>query len=152
MASGLYLEAVRRFVGAGASLDIVSNSTSIYVALISNDYTFNNTSADTAAILTNRIDKVGGDASFTADTLLSPTVTTSGNIVAVDGASGLVITSISSSQTLGGLLIYYRAANDADSIPICFISIAAQQTNGATINVNWDTGTNKIFSINAASV
>lgn len=151
MASGLYLEAVRRFLGGGTQFDLAGNSTSVYVALISNDYTFNNTSPSASTVLANRLDKVGGDASFTADTLLDPTLTTSGNIVAVD-ASGLVITSISTGQTLGGLCVYWRVTNDADSIPICFISIAAQQTNGATINVNWDTGTNKIFSINAASV
>ena len=45
------------------------------------------------------------------------------------------------------VLIYRKVGNDGDSHPIALIDINVVTSNGATINVNWDNGVNRIFAL-----
>lgn len=148
--SGLYCIAKQRMLGQGASLSL---SESVYAALIKSSYTFDVT-AQTASLsaslaLTNRALSAGQD-SFTSDVLIAHAVagsiSSSNGITFFDGDDAIFI-SVSTGQVIHGILIYKRVTNDTDSLPVAFINISTTTANGATINVNWDNGVNRIFAL-----
>lgn len=150
--SGLYCVAKERFLKPAAGASITLNGASIVAALIKVSYDFTvaaQTSSLSASLaLASRATKVGDDtSSISADEVLTGTTVSSSNGVTHFDATDAIFESISSSQTIHGILIYQKITDDTDSIPIAFINISTVVTNGSTINVNWDNGANRIFSL-----
>lgn len=150
--SGLYCIAKERWLKPAAGASLTLNGASIVAALIKTSYDFTvaaqTTSLSASLALASRATSIGDNASsVTADEVLTGTTISSSNGVTHFDATDAIFESISSSQTIHGILFYHRITDDTDSIPIAFINIATVVTNGSTLNINWDNGVNRIFSI-----
>jgi hypothetical protein len=160
-ASFLYSAAKFIMLGRGslgaesvASLSL-SASASIRAAIILESHTTDKTASTTTSlrnVFTSRA--ASGNAGFlsqSADALLlgaTITSTSTDGTVAFD-ASDVATPSVSTGQSVGGILIYKSVGGvDATSIPIALIDIGSPvTTNGASININWDNSKNLIFSL-----
>lgn len=143
---------------AGVAINSISITTSIYMAYILESHTpkpYASTSATIKTVFASRVTNAGEHAtwgSVTNDVLLAGTKISNSQATGVvffdaNDMSGNGV-SVSTGQSIGGLLIYKRVNDDDDSIPIALIDIGSPVTaNGATINVNWDNGANRIFSL-----
>jgi len=93
---------------------------------------------------------IAGNPSQTADIALTGAniVSTAATTVAFD-ASDVAVPSVSTGLSVGGILIYKSIGGiDATSMPIALIDIGSPvTTNGASININWDNGVNRIFAL-----
>ncbi len=163
-ASYLYSFAKKIMLGQGsiqtesvASLSLTASG-SVYAMLVLEAYAASTHQTDSTtgswrAVFSSRANATNsaGVQTATADMLLvgSAIVSTSSNgAVAFDANDG-VFTSCSTGKSVGGICIYKRVgADQATSLPIALIDIGSPITaNGASINVNWDNGVNRIFAI-----
>lgn len=150
--SGLYCVAKERMLkpAAGAGNTITLNGASIVAALIKTTYTFDVTaqtqSLSASLALASRVLN-GAFTSVTNDEVLTGTTVSSSNGITHFDATDAIFESVSTGQVIHGILIYNRIGDDTDSIPIAFINISTTTSNGATINVNWDNGVNRIFAL-----
>lgn len=138
------------------SVASLSLTTSMYAALILESHTPDacaSTTGSYRSVLAARVNNLGehaGWGSVTNDVALTtPKVSSSAavNIVFFD-ADNCATPSVSTGQSVGGILIYKRVTSDADSLPVALIDIGSPvTTNGASININWDNGANRIFAI-----
>lgn len=128
----------------------LSLSTSVFAALILESHTPDQTASTTGSLRSVFAARVASGTwlSTSADiSLSSPKVSNNSTTVFFDAADG-AFPSVSSGQSFGGILIYKRVTSDADSWPIALIDIGSPVTaNGASVNVNWDNGANRIFSL-----
>ena len=81
--------------------------------------------------------------------LTTPVVSDSTNgVVHFDADDGVFAGSVSTGGVIAGILIYKAVAGlDASSYPIAVIAITTVTANGASININWDNGVNRIFAL-----
>lgn len=129
----------------------ISLSSSCYAALIKVSHTADQNASTTGSLRSvfaaRAENTTNGWVSSTADAALSGVSISSSNAITFFNANDSIFNSVSSGTQIHGILIYQRQTNDADSMPIAFINISTVVANGATINVNWDNGVNRIFAL-----
>lgn len=129
----------------------ISLSTSVFAALIKSSHTADQNASTTGSLRSvfaaRAENTTNGWVSSTADAALSGVSISSSNAITFFNAADSVFNSVSSGTIIHGILIYQRVTNDADSMPVAFINISTVTANGATINVNWDNGVNRIFAL-----
>lgn len=129
----------------------LSLSTSIYVALIKSSHTADQNASTTGSLRSvfaaRAENTTNGWVSNTADAVLGTNEISSSNGITFFDAADSVFNSVSSGTIIHGILLYQRITNDGDSMPIAFINIGTTTANGASINVNWDNGVNRIFAL-----
>lgn len=152
-ASFLYCKAKENMLGratltTGESARL-SLSTSIFAALILESCTPDQNASTTGSYRSVFASRINNAASATAlaDAALATMEISSSNGITYFDAGDAVFVSVSTGQIIGGILIYQRQANDSDSLPIALIDINVVTSNGASINVNWDNGVNRIFAL-----
>lgn len=142
-------------MSAGVSLNSLSVSSSLYAALILESYSPDqgaSTSTTIKAVFASRVNNTGehaGWGSVTNDIVLTGVdiVDTTSAITAFDAAD-VATPSVSTGQSIGGILIYRRMSSDSSHLPIALIDIGSPVTaNGASININWDNGNNRILAL-----
>lgn len=142
-------------LSAGISLNSISISSSLYAALILESYSPDqgaSTSTTIKAVFASRVSNLtehAGWGSVTNDVVLTGVdiVDTTSAITAFD-ADDVATPSVSTGQSIGGILIYRKMNQDEDHLPIALIDIGSPVTsNGAPINLNWDNGNNRIFAL-----
>jgi len=136
-----------------ASLSL-SASASIRAAIILESHTPDSSASTTTSLrLVFASRALAGTVTFisqSADMLLvgANIISTAATTVAFDASDGAT-PSVSTGQSIGGILIYKSVGGiDATSMPIALIDIGSPvTTNGASININWDNGVNRIFAL-----
>lgn len=140
----------RATLTTGETIASLSLSASVYAALIKSSHTTDQNASTTGSIrsvFTARAENTtNGWVSNTADALLTSNEISSSNAITFFDAADAVFNSVSSGTIIHGILIYKRITNDSDSVPVAFINISTVTANGASINVNWDNGVNRIFA------
>jgi SNF family Na+-dependent transporter len=140
----------RHTLTAGETI-VISLSASIYAMLVKSSYTPDQDASSTTSLqllFTNRAENTdNGWVSTTADALLSSNEISSSSGVTFFDAGASIFNSVSTGTIIHGICLYQRITDDADSLPVAFINISTVTANGATINVNWDNGVNRIFSL-----
>lgn len=127
----------------------LSLSASIFAALILDSHTPDQNASTTGSyrsVFASRIANAAS-ASALADAALGTMEISSSLGITYFDAADAVFVSVSTGQVIGGILIYQRVTNDSDSLPIAMIDVNTVTANGASINVNWDNGVNRIFSL-----
>ena len=151
-ASFLYCKYKEMMLGksltAGEALQLTL-SASVGVAFILESHTPDQNASTTGSYRTVFASRIANAASASqlADILLTANEVSSSNGITFFDAADIASASISTGQIIGGLLIYRKVGNDGDSHPIALIDINVVTSNGATINVNWDNGVNRIFAL-----
>lgn len=153
--SFLYCYAKQAMLGRGSlsneAVYQLTLSTSIYAMLVKSSHTTDQNASTTGSlrsVFSARAENTtNGWLSTTADALLSSNEVSSSNGITFFDAADSIFNSVSSGTIIHGICIYQRKTTDADSIPIAFINISTTTANGATINVNWDNGVNRIFAL-----
>lgn len=158
--SFLYCHAKEMFMGRDAATNgNITLSTSIYAALIKTSYTpdvaaqMASTTASYVLVFAQRVSSATEHATWvsnTNDALLTANEVSSSNGITFFDAADCVFNSVSAGQVIHGICIYKKGGtgnDDTTSIPIAFINIGTTTSNGASINVNWDNGVNRIFAL-----
>lgn len=152
-ASFLYCKYKEQMLGrsltAGEAL-VLTLSASVGAALILESHTPDQNASTTGSYRSVFLSRVNNAASATqlADVVLSSNEVSSSNGITFFDAADIAFVSVSTGQSIGGILIYRKVNNDSDSMPIALIDIGSPVTaNGASINVNWDNGVNRIFAL-----
>lgn len=126
-------------------------SSSVNAALIKSSYTPDNVASTTTSwrlpFANRALDLTAGHVSQSNDIVLTGMEVSSSAGITFFNAGNAAF-SVSTGQVIHGILIYQAVGGlDSTSIPIAFINVATVTANGATINVNWDTGVNRIFAL-----
>lgn len=152
--SFLYCMAKQQMMGrisVGTETRAVSLSVSVYAMLVKSSHTPDQNASTTGSLRSvfpaRAENTTNGWLSSTADALLSTNEVSSSNGITFFDAADAIFNSVSSGTIINGILIYQKVTNDTDNIPIAFINISTVTANGATINVNWDNGVNRIFAL-----
>jgi len=138
-----------RSLTAGEALALTL-SASVAAALILESHTPDRDASTTGSYRSVFASRIANAASATgaADVVLSSNEVSSSSGITFFDAADIAFVSVSTGQSIGGILIYRKLTNDGDSFPIALIDIGNPVTaNGASINVNWDNGVNRIFSL-----
>lgn len=134
---------------AGEALSM-NLSLTVFASLILESHTPDQNASTTGSYRSVFLSRVNNAASASglADVSLSLNEISSSNGITFFDAGDTAFVSVSTGQSVGGILIYRRVTNDSDSFPIALIDIGSPVTaNGASINVNWDNGVNRIFAL-----
>lgn len=153
--SFLYALAKQVMFGKGAigaeSVASLSLGSSVNVALILASHTTDEKASTTGSLRSvfssRALDTTAGHVSQSNDIVLTGNEISSSNGITFFDATDVAF-SCSNNQVIAGLLVYKAIGGvDATSLPIAFINISTTTANGSTINVNWDNGVNRIFSL-----
>lgn len=157
MASFMFCMFKEASMGGNASVANITLSQSVYAALIKSSFGTGAVTDQQASltstistIFANRINQVSlGWTSQSSDVLLTGISITSSNGVTYFDAADIAFSSVSAGQVINGIIIYKKVTADDDStnLPIVYINLSTVTANGASINVNWDNGVNRIFSL-----
>jgi hypothetical protein len=142
MTSHGYDVAKQNFLGTGTRVDLDADVIKIGLLNITTDYT--------AAVWTETsMTGITRYAGTTDQTLTSPTIVTTSNVVSFDAADAtFTAVAISGSKTVGGLIVYKFVTNDAGSTPLAYIDgFTAVTPNGGDITVQFDNGNLRIFGL-----
>lgn len=121
-------------------------NSNIYAILVKTSYTADQDASTTTSIALIFAARPNAN-SVTSDAVLNNVSVTHASGVTTFDADDIAFPSVSSGAIIGGIVIYQRKNNDADSFPIAFIDTNDATANGASININWDNGANKIFAL-----
>lgn len=136
------------------ALASLSMSSSMKAMLVLESYSPKKTASTTTtirAVFSSRAPT--GNAAYLSNSadmvLANPTVSDSSTgVVYFDADDGAFAGSVAAGGVIGGILIYKIVNNDqASSYPIALIDINIVTANGASININWDNGVNRIFAL-----
>lgn len=134
MANALYPAAKERFLTGDLDLETAT----LKLALVSDAYTYDDSHANwTTDILP--------DAIGTPQAMTGMSVTVVGSRAVFDADSGINFGTVAAGSTIGSLVVF---DDGATKTPIIYIDDAAGlpfSTNGGTVEVDFSTGTNKIF-------
>lgn len=137
-----------RSLTAGEALSITLSS-SLFASFILESYDgpSGQTASTTGSYRSVFSSRATGQGNATLETALTVEVSSSAGVTFLDAAD-IASASVSAGQSIGGILIFKKITGTADSFPIALIDIGSPvTTNGTSINVNWDNGVNRIFSL-----
>lgn len=135
-----------RSLTAGEALSITLSS-SLFASFILESHTPDQNASTTGSYRSVFSSRATGQSDATLETALTVEVSSSAGVTFLDAAD-IASASVSAGQSIGGILIFKKIGTTADSFPVALIDIGSPVTaNGASINVNWDNGVNRIFSL-----
>lgn len=130
MAAAVYPKAKEALLGAGISL----TSDTIKVALLTASYTYSTAHQYRSSV---------SAATVAVSTALSSKTVTNGTFDCAD----ITLIAVPNGFTVTALALYKDTGSAATDPLIAYIDGVSQVTNGGDILIQWDNGTNKVFTL-----